>query len=161
LHDLMIHPDGTQLALLDYDNRVHRYDLRSATREPLLAPANFAWDCLHFLGQGRWLTFPTAEDAIGIWDCQTRSLVRLSRPFAPSRRLTITRDQRWGASLSAANRVVLFDLESGKEVLQLPPESSTILSLKFSPDGRRLALGLSDGGVVLWNLEQVRAELAA
>ena len=42
----------------------------------------------------------------------------------------------------------------------MPPESSEVWDLAWSPDGSRLAIGLSDGGVVVWNVRQVRAELA-
>ncbi len=35
-----------------------------------------------------------------------------------------------------------------------------IWSLAWDPGGRRLALGLADGGLVIWNLPEVRAHLA-
>jgi tetratricopeptide (TPR) repeat protein len=49
---------------------------------------------------------------------------------------------------------------SGREVFTLPPEGSDIWCLAWAPDGKKLAVGLSDGGVAVWDLEQVRARLA-
>jgi hypothetical protein len=39
-------------------------------------------------------------------------------------------------------------------------ERSPIWSLAWSPDARRLAVGLSDGGLVVWDLHQVEEQLA-
>ena len=38
-------------------------------------------------------------------------------------------------------------------------ERGPVWSLAFSPDGRRLAVGLSDGGLAVWNLDRFRALL--
>jgi WD40 repeat protein len=40
------------------------------------------------------------------------------------------------------------------------PEQSEVWSLDWSSDGDRLAVGLSDGGLVVWDLPTVEAELA-
>jgi WD40 repeat protein len=45
-------------------------------------------------------------------------------------------------------------------VVTLPPETGDVWSLAWSPDGRRLAVGLSDGGLAVWDLDEVRARLA-
>jgi hypothetical protein len=34
-----------------------------------------------------------------------------------------------------------------------------IWSLGWSPDGERLAVGLAEGGLVLWNVPKIQAEL--
>jgi hypothetical protein len=40
-----------------------------------------------------------------------------------------------------------------------PAESTLIWSLAWSPDGERLAVGLADGGLVMWNVPKIQAEL--
>jgi hypothetical protein len=57
-------------------------------------------------------------------------------------------------------KVVVCDLEAGGKPLRLPPEASDVWGLAWGPDGRRLALGLSDGGTAVWDIEAVRARLA-
>ena len=54
----------------------------------------------------------------------------------------------------------IYELETGKRVLALPPEESDIWGLAWAPDGRRVAVSLADGGVAVWDLEQVCARLA-
>lgn len=64
------------------------------------------------------------------------------------------------ASLNPANRVILYDLANDRALLTLPPEANDITCLNWSPDGKRLAVGLSGGGLTVWSLEEVRARLA-
>jgi WD40 repeat protein len=50
--------------------------------------------------------------------------------------------------------------KTGSQVFSLPQESGPIWSLAWSPDGERLAVGLSDGGLEIWNVARIQAELA-
>jgi WD40 repeat protein len=50
--------------------------------------------------------------------------------------------------------------DSLMHVFDLRPERTTIMSLAWSSDDKKLALGLSDGGLVLWDLELVNNLLA-
>jgi WD40 repeat protein len=51
-------------------------------------------------------------------------------------------------------------METREEILALTPEESDIWGLAWSPNGTRLAVGLSDGGLAVWDLDQVRSRLA-
>ena len=55
----------------------------------------------------------------------------------------------------------IWDLDRGKLLIALPDEPTSVWNLAWSPRGDRLALGLSDGGIVLWDLREIRAQLAA
>jgi len=68
-------------------------------------------------------------------------------------------DGRWVAVGGANQRVAVADLVTGQELFTLPPEGCDVWSLAWSSDGTKLAAGLSDGVVAMWNLEQVRARL--
>ena len=57
--------------------------------------------------------------------------------------------------MSSGKAVVVCDLEAGGKPLRLPPEASDVWGLAWGPDGRRLALGLSDGGTAVWDIELV------
>jgi WD40 repeat protein len=74
--------------------------------------------------------------------------------------LALGPDGRWVATLGPGWGALICERESGRELLALPQEEAPVWSLAWSPDGTRLALGLPDGGLVIWNLEQVRARLA-
>jgi WD40 repeat protein len=66
-----------------------------------------------------------------------------------------------GARLaSSGNRTVtIWDTESHKLLLALPEERSSVWALAWSPDRERLAVGSSDGGLVIWNIGKIRAQL--
>jgi WD40 repeat protein len=51
------------------------------------------------------------------------------------------------------SRVVLYDVETGKERRALDAHRGPINVLLFSKDGKRLASGSIDGTAVVWNLE--------
>ena len=55
--------------------------------------------------------------------------------------------------------VTLWSSQAGSQVFSLPRESGPIWSLAWSPDGERLAVGLADGGLVIWNVPRIQAEL--
>jgi tetratricopeptide (TPR) repeat protein len=54
---------------------------------------------------------------------------------------------------------MIAELVSRREIFTLPPEGADVWSLAWAPDGSRLAVGLSDGLVAVWDLEAVRDRL--
>jgi WD40 repeat protein/tRNA A-37 threonylcarbamoyl transferase component Bud32 len=72
---------------------------------------------------------------------------------------TLSRDQTWLA-ISGRN-VTVWDLEARKLVLALPTEPTPVNSLAFSPDRTQLAVGLTDGTIVVWDFDRLHRQLAA
>jgi WD40 repeat protein len=56
--------------------------------------------------------------------------------------------------------VTLWDTANGSMMVALPAERSTVWPLAWSPNRELLAIGLSDGGLVIWNVPQTRSQLA-
>ena len=54
----------------------------------------------------------------------------------------------------------IWGLQTRERLYTLREEASPIWSLAFSPDSRKLALGMSDGGLVVWDLQVIGSELA-
>ena len=50
-------------------------------------------------------------------------------------------------------------MESQKLIGALPEGTATVWCLAWSPDRQRLAVGFSDGGLVIWNLPEIRSQL--
>lgn len=68
--------------------------------------------------------------------------------------LAYSPDGQWLASGELGNRIRLWDVASGDELLtmSLPADPNDyIASVAFSPDGKLIAAGSSDGYVTLWN----------
>jgi WD40 repeat protein len=57
--------------------------------------------------------------------------------------------------------VMVWDMDNRKLLAALPEDDSKVWTLALSPDGDRLAVGLSDGSLAIWHLSQVQHHLAA
>jgi tetratricopeptide (TPR) repeat protein len=115
---------------------------------------------LHFDRTGR-LRFPISGGTIGTWDLRRGALIHKTRRRSSNAPLAITADGRWAAILDVViQRLTLCDVQEDRDRYALPPEPSAVWCFELSPDGTRLALGRSDGGLSIWDLEQVRARLA-
>ena len=66
-------------------------------------------------------------------------------------------DGLWLATEADSSTVTLWSSQTGSQVFSLPPEGGAIWSLAWSPDGERLAVGLADGGLAIWNVPRIQA----
>jgi len=72
--------------------------------------------------------------------------------------IALSADGDWLAQQGTAVKV--WDLESRKLLLVLPEEHGTPWCLAWSPNKELLAVGSEHGGIALWNLPKIRAQLA-
>jgi WD40 repeat protein len=56
--------------------------------------------------------------------------------------------------------VTLWDVKARAFLLALPEERVPVQSLAWSPHGERLAVGLFDGSLAIWDVPRVREQLA-
>jgi WD40 repeat protein len=78
----------------------------------------------------------------------------LLRAFAPAS-FTLSPDGRFAALVGDDSRVHVFDTASAKDVAQLPAQPAYVLSIAFAHDGKRLATGMSDTTVLIWDLKSL------
>jgi serine/threonine protein kinase/WD40 repeat protein/tetratricopeptide (TPR) repeat protein len=155
--DLAVMPGGTELVYLYRSGHVCSYDLSCADRARPVANARPALRSLHFTPSGDRLTIITPGGTLGLWDWRTKKIHDTHRR---AELVALSPDGRWAAIGEPAQKVTVIELASGREVLALPPEGSDIWCLSWAPDRKKLAVGLSDGTIAVWDLEQVRARLA-
>jgi serine/threonine protein kinase/WD40 repeat protein len=165
--DLAVHPEGPTAVFVDFLGLLYRWDVRGDqgvfrrlewADESIRASVQLR--ALHFDTAGKRLTFTTPAGTLAVFDWPNGP-VRDTRLNAWQ--LALSPDGRWAATSNANSKgteeIVVYDLQAYREILRLPGEGSDIWCLAWSADGRRLAVGTSDGGVALWDLEAVCARL--
>ena len=149
-------PDGKTLSC-NAETEIRHWDTSSWERRTS-QPANLVGEfgrLLAYSPDGRH--FATAKDnGIVVWATSSnpprqRFSGRLRRPAC----VTFSQDGRLAAAVGAQDSAIVWDVEEGKEMLQLPLSSSSRMSVAFSPEGRRLVTG--DGQIIrLWDIPQGR-----
>jgi serine/threonine protein kinase/WD40 repeat protein len=158
VYDLVVHPNGNEIAFLDFKSNLQVCSFTEgapARRLPLKSRLEVRG--LNFDATGNRLTYVTRDGTLGVWDW--RSGVALP-PGPRVFQVALDRTGRWAAASTPNQGVLIYDMPSVKETLMLPPEGADVWSLAWNPDATRLAIGMSDGSLAVWDLEQVRATLA-
>jgi WD40 repeat protein len=156
-YDLAVHPNGAEVVFLTTDERLYIWDLRrEAPPRPLDAPAGVALRGLAFDPGGAFCTFITKRGTLGVCDWRSKTVRDTGRKAF---QVALDPDGGRFATVGPSQGIVVGDLQGGKKLLSLPPEAADVWAVAWAPDGRRVAAGLSDGGVVVWHLEEVRARL--
>jgi WD40 repeat protein len=154
---LAFSPDGVRLAHGNQDASVHFWELRRK-RELEMTGYPFKVRELAWSGDGRWLA-TGGSDVVTVWDFAGRG-PRGSRPrelerheerlvalaFQPSGRLL--------ASTAADGLVCLWDVAHDDLPLASAALEAAATCLRWSPDGRRLAVGTTDGTLAVLAVEQ-------
>jgi WD40 repeat protein len=165
---LTFSPDSRRLAWVELPGlTVHLWDVVAARH--LASPPTRLVEGIHSLGFLSDSTSLALIATAGVpegWDVATgrRIFICESPPFEEreGRRLNdivaLSADTRWLAQGGAA--VQVWDLEHRSLLLTLPQERSLPWCFAWSPGKELLAVGSSDGALVIWNLPSIRSQLA-
>ena len=155
---LCISPNSKLLAWVDRHYSACVWDLENEREIPFLGPPLvFGWHNVAFYPDSDHLTFGTARGMVETWEART---ARRVSSFGRAGHQAASPNGRWLATEADPSTVTLWNCQTGSQVFSLPPESGPIWSLGWSPDGQRLAVGLSDGGLEIWNVTRIQAELS-
>ncbi|MBN4049983.1 WD40 repeat domain-containing protein, partial [bacterium AH-315-M10] len=117
----------------------------------------FSGDGKHLAVAGvRKLGRKRSYDAVEVWR-NTGNSWRLEKSLKMNPAVSciaLSRDGRWLALGSRDHKIYLRDLDRKASMKTLSGHKTTIVSLGFSQDGKRLVSGGDEGRVILWDLEK-------
>ncbi len=163
---VMFSPDSRFLAWATSQGPHHQarvWDLpQSKQRAVSFSPLSYSMLSLSF-PDAKHLAFVAAAGQIEVCNIETgeKTTVAGGRELRQSpTHTTLSRDGAWLA-VGGANRIVtIWDLERQKLLVRLPEERNAVWSLAFNPDCGQLAVGSSNGELVMWDLGKVNEQLA-
>jgi WD40 repeat protein len=163
---LGFNPTSDLLAWVDSEYSLHLWDLTKAGPCPF-PPTQVAgkFGSLAFCPDGQRLLFISTTGEVEVWHVPSRQ-----RTFSFGRGylerhgyqglVALSGDGRWLATLARPSEITLWDTTNGRMMVALPAERSAVAPVVWGRNRDLLAVGLADGGLVVWNLPQVRSQLA-
>jgi WD40 repeat protein len=143
--------------------KVRLWDARTGECVRSLGVTEVGGDSLQvaFTGDGRWLVTTTSQEYrfwdVGSWQPgRTLALERGASRIVP---LASSRDGRMLAVARARSAVQLLDASRNELASLTCPEQQEIFGLRFSSDGRLLAIRCDNRIVHVWDLARLRREL--
>jgi WD40 repeat protein len=134
------------------DKSIRVWDLQSGTQVRKIVGHTGVVTFALFLPDGRRAVSCGHDKSIRLWDTQTAA--ELSRHQLPdiAYRMSLTPDGR-GVVVGCRAAVHVWDVEAGKATqFETPMEAKAFIEhSRFSPDGRWLLAGGSDGTVRMWD----------
>jgi WD40 repeat protein len=155
-------PDGKLVAFVHDFRGVHLWDLENGREVPLRGPELLSgYGNLSFRPGSRELAFVTSRGIGEVWDTTSgRRVFSLGDDGAfAGPTSSISPGGHWFAGESTPAGVALWDLSRRELAFSLREERSPVWSHAWSPDERLLAIGLSDGGLSIWDLHEVQSRL--
>ncbi len=136
-------PDGRQIAAAGFDKSVHIWDVATGVEQATL-PGHSGWVMsLEYSPDGRHLASAagTTDHVVAVWDVEQKRLRHALSHADVVHDLAWSRDGK--ALVTAAKEVAVWNMENGGRLgeIAVDPHGAGKHSLRFSPDGKLLAIG--------------------
>jgi WD40 repeat protein len=167
LESLAVAPDNHTIALGTADGTLRLWDIQARKEILVLTGHNHSVDAVAFSPSGRTLASGSMDQTCRLWEVATGKTIYVFQGHQRSvSSVAFSADGQMVASGSGAtgyplkgttpHKIRFWDVATGKESFQLQGHDSNVNSVAFSPDGSRLASGLRNSTVLLWDLTAVR-----
>jgi WD40 repeat protein len=167
-----VSPDGTRCAFAVKDGPVKIHDAKTGqeirTLKSRTAPPGgiaLRFFAMTYSPDGARLALACSDQTIHIWDATTGEELHILKGAINNVKMIFRPDGRRLASASwREEAVLLWDLTTGRPIpppLKAPTESTkfspgSVIGIAFSPDGARLAAGILEGSIHIWDVSTGR-----
>jgi WD40 repeat protein len=164
--DVVFSPDSRRLArMMPHSREVEIWDITQQKRvhvAPWPRNQNAARDCAFDGRRLAWVEYPTSPRAqlIRVYDAEAGQDV-LTFPVGSSSFVEQVVFDSTGARLAwseNADKVIVADAFTGKELFRLHGHSGWVRGLAFSPDGGKLATSGADSTIRIWDVRPLEEE---
>jgi WD40 repeat protein len=153
------------------------FDLQSGRTERTFQGRGHGITSMCFSPDGRWLAASSDDQTVAIWDFSSGGAEKILRGHTEA---TVREDMHPGHSIDTTfytvntppvcfspdgtmlasgsmglGEVILWDIQTGRPRRILKTRTDGIISLAFTPDGKKLLSGSVDGSVKVWDLNEV------
>jgi WD40 repeat protein len=150
VHGAVFTPDG-RLVLTDDSLGVLRV-WNASTGALLRSAGNVSTGPLALSRDGRYLTAPTPDGAIGVWSVSTLERLRLIRRGGPFDAAAFSPDGRLIGGAGKDDVARLFDARTGATVRLFRGHEDAVTAIAFSDDGRLVVTSSLDHDARIWNV---------
>ncbi len=156
-------PDGTY-ATTGHSRKVHFWDAESLEGVGFKPRKLDVFCCLSASPDGRWLAGGSMFDSVRLWnqaqDSKYGTVLYRKKSRQPIRSISIDGKSRYLAAACPDGTTRVWDLTTEQKTLlaSLRPTSGELTRVAFSPCGRFLAGGVSNGSMVIWQCTDGIAE---
>lgn len=156
VRSIALDADRNRLLAADAAGAVTTYALEESAIGPVVATLKNAGDAIALGPDGRLLAVTSFRKPVDVWEVESSAILRTLQSAVDVRLLAFDPAGKRLAGAGRANAVALWSVgrwtprvaRTGRDA-----ENASAVSLDFSPDGRHLAAGFDDGGVVVLDLK--------
>jgi WD40 repeat protein len=128
-------------------NDLPGYDLKGHSEE--IRSLIFSYD-------GKYLYSAALDGKVIKWDLAAKTSVDVSTGQIKITSIDISSDNRYIAGIGNEGKALIWNPDTRSENFRIGSEGKVIRTLKFRPDGERIAVGYNDGMVEIWDINSRR-----
>lgn len=167
ISDIIFSPDGRLLVSSSFDQHIIIWDLASGSQIGLFREFESKVNGVDISPDGRWLATVAEKGPVQIWDitpiieqlgggAKSPTIIKsIFSKLPPQEAIDVefSPDGEWVAVFMPTAGIMVWDVETGDQLLDIPSVRGLSTNIAFSPNGEYLASGSSNLGTSIWDAE--------